>query len=190
MSPKFGTSGLRGLVSELTDTLVSDYTYAFLKISAPEGAVHVGRDLRESSPQIAKAVMGAINASGLTAVDHGALPTPALALTAIRMGQTAIMITGSHIPADRNGLKFYLPTGEITKSDEAKIMEALGTKPNLAAKGKWEREHNALHEYIERYVNAFGERALNGLRIGIYEHSSVARDVLATTLSNLSLIHI
>lgn len=30
MAPKFGTSGLRGLVSELTDALVGDYTRAFL----------------------------------------------------------------------------------------------------------------------------------------------------------------
>lgn len=185
MSPKFGTSGLRGLVSELTDTLVADYTHAFLKISAPESAVHVGRDLRESSPQIAKAVIRAINASGLTAIDHGALPTPALALTAMRMGQTAIMVTGSHIPADRNGLKFYLPTGEITKCDEAKISATLGAKSDLVANGQWEHAHNALQEYIERYVNAFGEKALNGLRIGIYEHSSVARDALATILSNM-----
>ncbi|MGO7770887.1 hypothetical protein ACC736_39275, partial [Rhizobium ruizarguesonis] len=31
------------------------------------------------------------------------------------------MVTGSHIPADRNGIKFYLPDGEIDKSDEADI---------------------------------------------------------------------
>ena len=32
------------------------------------------------------------------------------------------MITGSHIPFDRNGLKFYRPDGEISKSDEHVIL--------------------------------------------------------------------
>jgi hypothetical protein len=34
------------------------------------------------------------------------------------------MVTGSHIPFDRNGLKFYRPEGEITKADEAGILAA------------------------------------------------------------------
>ena len=37
------------------------------------------------------------------------------------------MVTGSHIPAERNGLKFYTPLGEITKEDEAGIGAALDT---------------------------------------------------------------
>lgn len=54
----------------------------------------------------------------------GAVPTPVLALAA--RNAAAIMITGSHIPADRNGLKFYTRSGEITKADEAKIQDGLG----------------------------------------------------------------
>lgn len=49
------------------------------------------------------------------------LPTPALALQAMQMNQPAIMITGSHITFDRNGIKFYRPDGEISESDEAAI---------------------------------------------------------------------
>ena len=33
MAPKFGTSGLRGLVTELTPALVADYTRAFLAVT-------------------------------------------------------------------------------------------------------------------------------------------------------------
>ena len=32
----------------------------------------------------------------------------------------AVMVTGSHIPADRNGLKFYLPGGEIAKTADVR----------------------------------------------------------------------
>ena len=53
MPPKFGTSGLRGLVTDLTDDLVAEYTRAFLVACPHGGAVHVGQDLRASSLRIA-----------------------------------------------------------------------------------------------------------------------------------------
>ncbi|MGB1035317.1 MAG: phosphomannomutase, partial [Primorskyibacter sp.] len=124
MPPKFGTSGLRGLVTELTPDLVQSYTRAFLAACPTGGALHLGWDLRDSSPTIAASVRAAVTKAGVDLVDHGVLPTPALALAALGAKQAAIMVTGSHIPADRNGLKFYVPTGEIAKSDEAAITAA------------------------------------------------------------------
>jgi len=185
MAPKFGTSGLRGLVTELTDDLVADYTRAFLVACPHGGAVHVGQDLRASSPGIAEAVTRAARGMGLRTVDHGVLPTPALALASMGVGQAAVMVTGSHIPADRNGLKFYLPTGEIAKPDEAAIGAALGSGSVAAETGDLERETGALPAYVARYVDAFGEQALTGMRIGVYEHSSVARDAMADALGQM-----
>lgn len=185
MHPKFGTSGLRGLVSDLTDTFIADYTRAFLAACPHGGAVHVGQDLRASSPQIAAAVIGAVRGMGLTAIDHGVVPTPALALASMRVGQAAIMVTGSHIPADRNGLKFYLPTGEITKADERAISAALGSGCDKTGHGRLLKDKNALPAYVARYVNAFGAEALKGMHIGIYEHSSVARDAMADVLGQM-----
>ena len=185
MPPKFGTSGLRGLVTELTDDLVADYTRAFLIACPHGGAVHVGQDLRGSSPQIAEAVIGAVRGMGLRAVNHGVLPTPALALASMGAGQAAIMVTGSHIPADRNGLKFYLPGGEIAKTDETAIGAALGSGSVSAETGDLVQEAGAVPAYVARYVDAFGTDALKGLRIGVYEHSSVARDALSDALSGM-----
>lgn len=186
MSPKFGTSGLRGLAVELTDTLIRDYTHAFLAVSGASGAVHVGQDLRASSPRIAGAVMQAATEAGLDVVDHGTLPTPALALASMAAGEVAVMVTGSHIPADRNGLKFYTTRGEIEKADEAAILDRLGT-PSAPGPGAGAVQHStaATEAYSARYVTAFGRAALSGLRIGVYEHSSVARDVLADVLTRL-----
>ncbi|WP_439119505.1 phosphomannomutase [Marivita sp.] len=185
MPPKFGTSGLRGLVTELTDDLVADYTRAFLTACPHGGSVHVGQDLRASSPRIAAAVIAAVRAMGLRAVDHGVLPTPALALASMGAGQAAIMVTGSHIPADRNGLKFYLPGGEIAKMDEAAIGAALGSVSVSVEMGDVQRAVSAVPSYVSRYVEAFGADALKGLRIGVYEHSSVARDALAEALMQM-----
>lgn len=83
---KFGTSGLRGLVLDMTDAVVAEYVEAFLAHLAAEGAkpqaALVGRDLRPSSPGIVAACRAAICAAGVDAIDCGALPTPALALEA------------------------------------------------------------------------------------------------------------
>jgi phosphomannomutase len=94
-------------------------------------------------------------------------------------------VTGSHIPADRNGLKFYLPGGEIAKSDEAAIGAALGSGSVSAETGDLVQEAGAVPAYVARYVDAFGTNALSGLRIGVYEHSSVARDALADALAGM-----
>ena len=186
MPPKFGTSGLRGLVTDLSDDLVTSYVRAFIATCPQGSAVHVGWDLRSSSPAIAQVVITAIRASGFKAISHGAVPTPALALAAMTAGNSAVMITGSHIPADRNGLKFYVPGGEVSKQDEQAILSALQNRhADVSPLGVLVHSTRALPAYTDRYVQAFGPKALIGMRIGVYAHSSVARDVLEETLRAL-----
>ncbi|SLN56605.1 phosphomannomutase [Roseisalinus antarcticus] len=184
MAPKFGTSGLRGLVTELTDALVGDYTRAFLAACDTGGQVFVGWDLRPSSPRIATAVIAAARAEGIDVVRAGMLPTPALALASMSAGAAAIMVTGSHIPADRNGLKFYLPGGEVSKDDEQAINAALG-RPAGARSAALAEGAGIAEAYVARYGAAFGAEALTGLRIGVYEHSSAARDIMRDALARL-----
>lgn len=184
MAPKFGTSGLRGLVTELTQDLVQDYTRAFLAACPTGGAVFVGRDLRPSSPDIANWVMQAVETTGVPVRDCGVLPTPALALAAGQAGCAAVMVTGSHIPADRNGLKFYTPQGEILKEDEAKILSGLGAQ-HQQAPAPDRQTVDALSGYEDRYSEAYGAVALRGFRVGVYQHSSVARDAMMDVVQAL-----
>ncbi len=184
MAPKFGTSGLRGLSVELTDALVADYTAAFLRACPVGTGLFVGQDLRDSSPRIAGAVMATAQAMGVAVTDCGVLPTPALALAAMEAGAGALMVTGSHIPADRNGLKFYTPEGEILKAHEAAINAELGHAPDLAVAASPVRA-DAIGDYAARYVTAFDAQALEGLTIGVYQHSSVARDVMVDVVAAL-----
>ena len=96
------------------------------------------------------------------------------------------MVTGSHIPADRNGLKFYTPAGEITKPEEAAIVTALGTPSPAAAEGPAPTADSAAGPaYVARYVTAWGPAALSGLRIGLYAHSAVGRELMAATFAGL-----
>jgi phosphomannomutase len=51
------------------------------------------------------------------------VPSPAVALYGLVHRVPAIMVTGSHIPADRNGIKFNKGSGEILKADETAIRQ-------------------------------------------------------------------
>ncbi len=184
MAPKFGTSGLRGLVTELTPALVGDHVRSFADACPTGTGLFIGYDLRPSSPDIAKMVTDAAVASGVPVTECGAVPTPALALASQLAGASAVMITGSHIPADRNGLKFYTPEGEITKAHEAAILGALGQSRSVGDGATVTQNDMANDAYVSRFASAFGD-ALAGRTIGVYAHSSVGRDVLAGVLKAL-----
>ena len=184
MAPKFGTSGLRGLVDELTDDLVSGYIRAFAATCDIGGQLCVGRDLRPSSPGITRAVVQAASKAGLTVLDCGVLPTPALALEAQTRGVGAVMVTGSHIPADRNGLKFYTVAGEITKDDETRIAAALGKIPEKDMDAP-AFDTPASEHFVDRFRSAYGPTALSGRRVGVFTHSAAGRDLLLRILADL-----
>lgn len=180
MSPQFGTSGLRGLVDDLTPDLVTQYVQAFVRGCDTGEGVYLAQDLRPSSPAIAAVVADAVRGAGVPVIDCGAVSTPALALAAMGAGAGAVMVTGSHIPADRNGLKFYTPAGEITKAEEAVILAGLSNDRLCLAAGLTDMP-DAGAQYVARYVTAFGQ-VLRGYRLCVYSHSSVGRDLLVAVL--------
>lgn len=183
----FGTSGARGLVVDFTDEVVASFTQSFLRVMQGEFAVKrvaIGIDNRPSSPVMAAACAGAAEALGIAVDYYGVLPTPALAYQAMQDGVPAIMVTGSHIPFDRNGLKFYRPTGEITKADEQAIISCA---QSLTAFTSQLPEHNPVGaaNYIQRYCEVFTPGIMQGLHIGLYEHSSAGRDLYADLFRSL-----
>ncbi len=132
--------------------------------------------------------MAGIRQAGAEPVDCGELPTPALAARAIALGAPAIMVTGSHIPEDRNGLKFYRPDGEIDKHDEAAIVEAEATTASCDAEGDaaaGQTDEIAAQDYAARALDMLEPGALGGMKVGVYQHSSVMRDMLVAVLEKL-----
>src|SRR5271156_4402052 len=139
----FGTSGRRGKVVDLTQLEVYLNALAELEylqsLSLAEGGIkqfdpfYFAYDLRPSSSEfvsqeqgrgeIAQAIAAAIIDAGMKAVNLGRIPTPALASYALERGKGSIMVTGSHIPFDRNGYKTNSSRGELLKQQEAPINE-------------------------------------------------------------------
>lgn len=210
----FGTSGLRGLVTDITDLEVLITTRGFIAYLRDQDDPALGRpvcvaaDLRPSSESpdrsIVRAVVRALRDEGLAAEYLGRLPTPALAFHALERGQISVMVTGSHIPFDRNGIKFNKATGEVAKSDEAGILAAVSrvrsqlyqepAETSPFNDDGWFRRAEpvptaagdaAADGYLRRYVEFFGAGALTGMRVAFYQHSAVGRDLLVELLRRL-----
>lgn len=196
MSLKFGTSGLRGLSVDLEGPAAAVYAVAFARTLRSAGLIDegdtilIGRDFRASSPSIAAIAGGALQREGFSVRDCGTVPTPALALMGLKMRVAALMVTGSHIPADRNGIKFYRPDGEIGKADELAIAEAAaviraGAPIDATPSPLASLEHETRDLFLDRNLTLLPEGALMGWTIGVYQHSTVARDLFVEVLQKL-----
>ena len=198
----FGTSGARGLVRAMTDRVCYAYTLGFLQHLAgmgmlrPGSAVAIAGDRRASTPGITEACARAVVEFGCEPHNCGALPTPAVAAYGIGRSIPSLMVTGSHIPDDRNGIKFNTATGEILKADEEGIRRQRVTIPEglFDETGRFLAgvadalpfvDRSVLTSYVGRYLGFFPEDALAGLRVGLYEHSTVAREPLYRVLTGL-----
>jgi phosphomannomutase len=221
----FGTSGRRGKVVDLTQLEVYLNALAELEylqsLPLSEGGIQRGDlfyfayDLRPSSSefvsqeqgrgQIAQAIAAAIVDAGMKAVNLGRIPTPALASYALSRGKGSIMVTGSHIPFDRNGYKTNSSRGELLKEQEAPINERVRLVRKRLYEQPWDqsrfdqrgmlrRGHQALPEeqgearaaYIDRFTRFFAGSSLQGKRILVYQHSAVGRDLLVEILERLN----
>lgn len=195
----FGTSGARGQADAMTDQVCFAYTDAFLRHLEESEQLGVRRklavagDRRASTPRIMEAVAHAAESRGFEVDACGEIPTPALALWGFRERIPSIMVTGSHIPEDRNGIKFNTPVGEITKADEAAIRqcpvarsEAFDEDGNRRrALATLSPSGRAADHYVRRYLDAFGGGSLEGVKVGFYGHSGVGRDLLPELLEQL-----
>jgi phosphomannomutase len=198
----FGTSGARGLATAMTDRVCYAYTRGFLQYLEAIGElkrsneeVAVAGDFRPSTDRVMEAVCRAAEDAGYRSVNCGKIPSPAVALYGLTWKIPAIMVTGSHIPDDRNGIKFNKPTGEVLKDDEAGMaaqivelneakFDAIGlfsdkTPPARAVAAEVGKA------YGRRYLDVFPADALTGLKVGVYQHSAVGRDVLMEILPGL-----
>ncbi len=156
--------------------------------------IAIAGDLRPSTPRIMTAVSKAAQDMGIEVINGGFIPSPAVALYGIRHQLSSIMVTGSHIPDDRNGIKFNTAAGEISKEDEqgireqtVEIEEDLFDEQGMYIQqpGLPDINRSPETEYLNRYIDLFGSEALKGMTIGVYQHSGVARDLITHLLAEL-----
>ena len=122
----------------------------------------------------------------------GQIPTPALTFHALQQSLGSIMVTGSHIPFDRNGYKTNSARGELLKKDETPINERADqvrqrlhgqsvvdspfAADGLLKGGSKELsapDDSAREGYLKRYTDFFAGSDLQGMRLLAYQHSAL-----------------
>jgi phosphoglucosamine mutase len=123
MTALFGTDGIRGRAGQFP---LDPPTLPLIGRAIGErlgGLLLIGRDPRESGPQIFESLRVGLEAGGASIQDAGIIPTPAIALlTRDSTLGGGIMISASHNPFKDNGIKVFGPDGrKIDDQDEARI---------------------------------------------------------------------
>ncbi len=129
--------------TELTDKMVTNIARAIGTIAGEMGeqSLIVGYDGRLSSPRIKSTLIHAIMESGRDVIDIGLVPTPLLYYaTQFLNCRSGIMITGSHNPAEQNGLKIVLNQQTIAAGGIQQIRERVVAGKFSTGNGRMTRE--------------------------------------------------
>jgi phosphomannomutase/phosphoglucomutase len=121
----FKAYDIRGIVeTELTSDIVKLIGKAVgsESIAMGERGVVVGRDGRLSGPELSEALISGLIESGCHVVNIGMVPSPVVYFaTYTKAASSGVMITGSHNPAEYNGLKIII-AGETLSAERIQAL--------------------------------------------------------------------
>ncbi len=169
------------LTPEVVNILGKSFaTWLSQKVNKPtsELIISIGRDSRLSGPTLMQAAIEGMTSMGSQVYNFEMASTPAMFMSTITAGfecDGAIMLTASHLPFNRNGLKFFTAQGGLEKQDISDIL-------NLAASYEFESaidpgkttSHDFISVYASQFVNQIRqavnhpdnfEQPLQGLKI-------------------------
>lgn len=110
----------------------------------------LGRDGRASSPALARSLIQGIVSTGCDVLDLGVIPTPLLRfVTHHTEGKTGVMVTGSQLPAEYNGLKMVLNDEPLSEEQIQGLKTRIANQDfNQAEPGSVEQNTLFSSEYI------------------------------------------
>ena len=177
--------GVSGEVVNLTPEVAKTLGNAFAQWlaqqvgkSTPELTMAIGRDSRLSGENLSQSVMEGIVSAGCRVYNFGLASTPAMFMSTVTDGfncDGAIMLTASHLPFNRNGLKFFTPQGGLGKADITSILAIAETGDLVTSDTRGEIiDRDFMTIYAARLVETIRqgvnhpdnfERPLTGLKI-------------------------
>lgn len=154
----FRAYDIRGVVGK---TLTTEVAYDIGRAFGTEvrnadcKIVVVGRDGRHSSPELADAVINGILSTGRDILDLGMVPTPILYfVTQHTEGRTGLMITGSHNPAEYNGMKMVIK-GETLAGQRVARLRNIIDKQDYAVEVGGTVDQNSM--FVNEYIGIVAE---------------------------------
>ena len=156
------TSGFLDFLAQKTGKRVKDLRVA------------VGHDSRLSAPMLKEAVLEALTYAGVVTVDCGLASTPSMFMSIVfpeTKMDGSIMITASHLPYNRNGLKFFTKDGGVEHEDIIAILEAAARNPEVKGDLSKVQKYNLIDRYchhLRKKIRAalnMGDTPLKGMHV-------------------------
>ncbi|HET7061635.1 MAG TPA: phosphomannomutase/phosphoglucomutase [Nitrosospira sp.] len=149
----FKAYDIRGVVGKTLDSeIVKEIGHAIGTEARSRGlaSIAIGRDGRLSGPELALALAEGLQASGIDVIDVGAVATPMLYFAAYTLcGYSGVMVTGSHNPAEYNGLKMVLGGETLAAESIQRLRLRLEDNELMHGEGSYQKVDIA-EAYLER----------------------------------------
>ena len=182
---------IRGIVGETlheADARALGRAYAKILVENGGRSVAVGRDGRLSSPALEAALVDGLTASGIDVARIGLGPTPMLYFAGHTLGvDGALMVTGSHNPANHNGFKLMLGKKSMY-GDDIKRLGAVAASGDFVS-GQGRAETRLVKDaYVARLLKDFS--GTRKLRIAWDAGNGATGEVLQAITARLPGEHI
>lgn len=154
-------AGIPGEDVNFTQDMAMKIAFAFAtwleeKLEKTPLTFAIGRDSRLSGPHLAQAVALGLVSKGNQVYQCGISTTPAMFMTTIDpvlQADGAVMVTASHLPFNRNGLKFFTKDGGLNKEDISAILEMAETIETGFTPGGQALDYDFLPSYSQNILN-------------------------------------
>src|ERR1700733_4454902 len=118
--------------------------------------INLGRDCRLSSTRLHDALLEGLLSTGCDVTDIGVVPTPLTYFSAVHLkADGAVMITGSHNPAEFNGFKTVCGSGTIHGEDIQEVRRIIESGDFATGRGQ-QREVSVADAYVDEITSQFG----------------------------------
>lgn len=146
----FRAYDIRGIVGETLDAEVArqiGQAVGSLALDSLAVPVVVGRDGRDSGPDLVAGLVDGLRSTGCDVIDVGAVPTGVLYYACYELGKgSGVMVTGSHNPPDYNGFKVMIGGKTLFGDNIYGLFERIRSGNLRSGDGQVEKQ-----EVLEKY---------------------------------------
>lgn len=165
---QFGTDGVRAeALTQLTPAFVRTLGSAASRVLEGDTII-VGRDTRESGPELQRAFTEGCAREGVTVRDIGVVPTPAVAWLCAADGLPGAMLSASHNPWQDNGVKLFSAGGRKLSDADQDVIQSLLSSDGLLEhdlSAVTASESGSIDRYLDAVVASVDGRGFDGKRV-------------------------
>ena len=191
MSIRFGTDGIRGVAGrDITTRVAAALGWAGAEILGRDGFA-VGRDTRESGPELSAALHAGVAGAGGTGVDLGIAPTPAVARWCADEMVAGAVVSASHNVWSDNGVKLFAPGGlklddSVQDRIQVRFDELLQSSPSGEGQADpVDRRELAAQRHVDGVIASLDGRDLAGSRLVVDAANGAASESAPRALARL-----